>query len=84
MITLCMSETHDQRTVRKMSDKRVYTVEEIENILGISKNTAYALVKSGEFHSVKIGGQYRISKKSFDEWLDDVSVETDVCQVCDG
>ena len=53
MITLCMSETHDQRTVRKMSNKRVYTVEEIENILGISKNTAYALVKSGEFHSVK-------------------------------
>ena len=84
MITLCMSETHDQRAVRKMSNKRVYTVEEIENILGISKNTAYALVKSGEFHSVKIGGQYRISKKSFDEWLDDVGVKSDGCQVCDG
>ena len=84
MITLCMSETHDQRTVRKMSNKRVYTVEEIENILGISKNTAYALVKSGAFHSVKIGGQYRISKKCFDEWLDDVGVETDFCQVCEG
>lgn len=67
-----------------MDNKRVYTVDEIQAILGISKNTAYALVKSGAFHSVKIGGQYRISKKSFDEWLDDVSVETDVCQVCDG
>lgn len=67
-----------------MDNKRVYTVDEIQAILGISKNTAYALVKSGAFHSVKIGGQYRISKKSFDEWLDDVGVETDVCQVCDG
>ena len=83
MITLCMSETHDQRTVRKMSNKRVYTVEEIENILGISKNTAYALVKSGEFQSVKIGGQYRISKKSFDDWLDNVGADTDSCQVYD-
>ena len=67
-----------------MDNKRVYTVDEIQAILGISKNTAYALVKSGAFHSVKIGGQYRISKKSFDKWLDDVGVETDVCQVCDG
>ena len=83
MITLCMSETHDQRAVRKMSNKRVYTVEEIEAILGISKNTAYALVKSGEFHSVKIGGQYRISKKSFDDWLDNVGADTGSCQVCD-
>lgn len=83
MITLCMSETHDQRAVRKMSNKRVYTVEEIEAILGISKNTAYALVKPGAFHSVKIGGQYRISKKSFDDWLDNVGADTGSCQVCD-
>ena len=51
-------------------NKRVYTVEEIQAILSIGKNTAYALVKSGVFHSVKVGGQYRISKKHFDEWLD--------------
>ncbi len=83
MITLCMSETHDQRAVRKMSNKRVYTVEEIQAILGVSKNTTYALVKSGVFHSVKVGGQYRISKKSFDEWLDNIGIDSDVCQVCD-
>lgn len=84
MITLFTSAAPDQKAVKTMDNKRVYTVDEIQAILGISKNTAYALVKSGAFHSVKIGGQYRISKKSFDEWLDDVSVETDVCQVCDG
>lgn len=84
MITLFTSAAPDQKAVKAMDNKRVYTVDEIQAILGISKNTAYALVKSGAFHSVKIGGQYRISKKSFDEWLDDVGVETDVCQVCDG
>lgn len=28
------------------NNKRVYTVEEIQAILGVSKNTTYALVKS--------------------------------------
>lgn len=28
------------------------------------------LLRSKCFHYVRIGGQYRISKKSFDNWLD--------------
>lgn len=51
-------------------DKRIYTVEEIQDILGVSKTSAYNLVKLNVFHSVKVGGQYRVSMKSFDKWLD--------------
>jgi len=51
-------------------DKRTYTVDEIQDILSISKPSAYNLVKQGLFRSVRIGGSIRISKKSFDEWLD--------------
>lgn len=40
------------------------------DILGISRTSAYNLVKKKVFHSVRIGGSIRISKKSFDEWLD--------------
>lgn len=40
------------------------------NILEIGRNATYLLIKMGSFHYVKIGGQYRISKKSFDKWLD--------------
>lgn len=64
-------------------EKRVYTVEEIMDILSIGKNTAYALVNSGVFHFVKVGGHYRISKKSFDRWLDNMESESSGCQVCD-
>ena len=35
-----------------------------------SRPTAYNLVKQGVFHSVRVGGHIRISKKSFDDWLD--------------
>ncbi|WP_251318230.1 helix-turn-helix domain-containing protein [Flintibacter muris] len=51
-------------------DKRVYRVEEIANLLGISTSSAYELVKKGHFKTVRIGTAIRISKKSFDEWLD--------------
>ena len=51
-------------------DKRVYRVEEIANLLGISTSSAYQLVKNGHFKTVRIGTAIRISKKSFDEWLD--------------
>ena len=52
--------------------KRVYTVEEIQEILGIGKNAAYDLIKTGKFNTIKVGGHYRISKKSFDAWLDKI------------
>lgn len=50
--------------------KRTYTVEEIAKLLSIGKTTAYALVKEGHFKTVRIGSAIRISKQSFDEWLD--------------
>ena len=50
--------------------KRTYTVEEIAKLLSIGKTTAYALVKEDHFKIVRIGSAIRISKQSFDEWLD--------------
>ena len=47
-----------------------YTIEDIMIILGISKPTAYNLLKKDYFRYVKIGRGYRISRKSLDEWLD--------------
>jgi len=52
-------------------EKRTYTVPEIQDILGIGRNAAYKLVKSGNFNVVRVGGSIRISKKSFDTWLDE-------------
>lgn len=48
---------------------RAYTVDDIQHILKVSRTTVYELLKSKIFHSVRVGGQYRISKKSFENWL---------------
>lgn len=52
------------------SEKRTYSVGDIQKILDISRSTAYALIRRGLFKSQKVGKQIRISKKSFDAWLD--------------
>ncbi len=54
------------------TEKRTYSIEEIQQILDISRSTAYALIKRKLFKSVKAGKQIRISKRSFDEWLDTI------------
>lgn len=53
-----------------MTEKRCYTVKELQEILGVSRTAIYELLKRKEFKWVLIGGKYRISKKSFDEWFD--------------
>ena len=57
--------------VPEMPEKRCYTVEDLQNILMCSKGTVYELLKKNEFRYIRLGkGGYRISCKSFGEWLD--------------
>lgn len=58
------------KTPLQESEKRAYSVDDIMAILDISRSSAYILIKKNLFRSVKIGNQLRISKASFDEWLD--------------
>ena len=53
-----------------IKEKRAYSVDDIMDILDISRSSAYILIKKNLFRSVKIGNQLRISKASFDKWLD--------------
>lgn len=56
--------------------KRCYTVSEIMAILRCGKGSVYALLKENNFRYVRIGrGGYRISKPSFDAWLDQINQE---------
>lgn len=57
-------------------EKMVYTVVDLVEILGISRNKAYAFVKDAflskdKFRVIKIDGSYRIPKASFEKWLNE-------------
>lgn len=53
-----------------MSDNRFMTVADVQKVLGINKNTAYALVSRGDFPSFRVGKVIRIPVKQFEEWID--------------
>ena len=60
-----------QMTVRL----EVYSYKDIMAMLGIGKNQAYALMKSGEFPIIRIGKTYKVSKQVFDCWLHQIRPE---------
>ena len=44
-------------------------VEELMPILGIGRNTAYELIRSGQIRSIRIGRQIRIPRDALLEFL---------------
>ena len=51
------------------SGNRCYTVQDLQDILGVGRKSVYSLLKRKEFRWIQVGAVYRIPKKSFDEWL---------------
>ncbi len=51
-------------------EKIVYDVKDIKELLGISKDNAYLLCKSGAFRVIYVGNHIKIPKESFHRWLD--------------
>lgn len=52
-----------------ISDKSVLNVKEIQNILRIGRSQAYDLIRSGKFHTVKVGRSIKVDKSIFFKWL---------------
>ena len=66
-----LNEAEEMNT--PIPEKRTYSVAEIQEILEIGKSSAYALIRKAPFKTVKVGSTIRISKRSFDNWLDSMS-----------
>ena len=52
--------------VSTAKDSRCYTVEDLMEMLLLSRPTVYRLLKQNEFRWFKVSGAYRISKASFE------------------
>lgn len=58
-----------------VQDIRCYTIEDLMEMLLLSRPTVYRLLKQNEFRWFKVSGAYRISKASFEAWLNDGAVK---------
>lgn len=56
----------------------VLRVEDLMPLLSIGRNTAYALVRSGQIRSFRIGRCYRIPKDSVAEYIVKVRENTQI------
>lgn len=57
---------------QEVKDKKTYSVHEIAQILQISRSKAYELCRQPDFKVVRLGRTIRISKASFDDWLNNL------------
>lgn len=56
-----------------MSERKCYTVKDLQEMLGVSRQSIYGLLKQKEFRWIYVGGKYRIPKRGFDDWLENGS-----------
>ena len=68
-----MSELQDG-TMESIQECRTYTANDVACILGVSTNAVYRLIPENLFRSVRIGSAIRISKRSFDHWLESLDL----------
>ena len=70
MVVVTQTNAVKSPTDSPETTKLVYTVEEIARMLAISLRSAYNLCNSTTaFRVLRVGGSIRVSKDSFDAWL---------------
>jgi excisionase family DNA binding protein len=48
---------------------KVYTLEEVEVILKVTRRTLYNFIKSGRIKAIKVGREWRISSENLQRFL---------------
>lgn len=47
----------------------IYKPAELMGLLGLGRNTVYALLRSGQLRSVKVGSRYLVTQEALHEFL---------------
>lgn len=52
-----------------MDKKLTYTVDEAAKLIGLGRNTVYALAKAKKIPAIQVGRRYVINAEMFDTWV---------------
>ncbi|KKS35058.1 MAG: binding domain protein, excisionase family protein [Parcubacteria group bacterium GW2011_GWC2_42_12] len=58
-----------------MTEKHFYTAQELADILQYNIMTIYRYIKAGKLKAFKVGKEFRIIKKEFDNFLNKVKTK---------
>lgn len=65
-----MDENRNNTLKKTAAGKTTYSVKEVVEMLGISRQGVYHLIHNNCFKAVRTERKFRIIKASFDAWLD--------------
>ena len=60
-------------TQNDLENKQFYNVKEIQQIMGISRASAYVLVKSKDFPTIRVGARILVPAEQFKKWVETTS-----------
>ncbi len=63
---MCLRNTPKER-YNTMAEVKFYKLEEVEQILQLTRRTLYNYIKSGKLKAVKVGRDWRVSAKAIQE-----------------
>lgn len=52
-----------------MSDIKVYTTDEVQELLKVTKRTIYNYIKAGQIRAIKVGRNWRITEDALKDFL---------------
>lgn len=52
---------------------KLYTLKELETVLGVTYRTLLTYVESGKLKAFKIGGRWKVTKEQLKEFLDNAA-----------
>lgn len=55
--------------IKAAENRKVYTMKEISQLLGVNIKRIYQMAKDNEFPCVRVGRQYLAPKRAFHEWF---------------
>ena len=57
------------KRVKELEELKVYTLTEIEPILGVTHRTLLTYIKDGRLKGVKIGGKWKVSGENLRKFI---------------
>ncbi|HEV2640778.1 MAG TPA: helix-turn-helix domain-containing protein [Actinocrinis sp.] len=76
--------THQDPTPPRGTPRILLTVEEAADTIGIGRTTTFALVKSGELKSVKVGRLRRVPLAEVNAYTEQLMAEQDTTDTTEG
>lgn len=69
MDTTERTEQRLQQNANHLSEIRLYTLTELESVLGVTHRTLQGYVKDGKLKAVKLGGKWKVTEQNLVDFI---------------